>query len=82
MKYLTIIALSTLVFLGVGWGVSAFALEVLDISNDEMMLALTLGPIGAGAALGFVVGIIASVLTAIEGRGKRKQQGDSTASGT
>lgn len=82
MKYLTIITLSTLVFLGVGWGVSAFALEMLDVADEHTKLALTLGPIGAGALLGFVVGIIAAALTAIEARAKRKQPPDSTATGS
>lgn len=73
MRYLVIITLSTLLFLGVGWGIGAFAHEILEVQDEEVKLAILLGPIGAGTALGFCVGVLAALFTAIERRGVRQR---------
>lgn len=70
MRYLSIIAISILIFLAVGWGVSFFAVEKIEPQDEEVELALVLTPIGVGAALGLLVGLIASILTVIDRRSK------------
>ena len=77
MRYLVVIGLSILTFLGVGWGVSAYALAVLHPSNEDVEMAVVLGPIAGGAALGLVVGLIASILTLIE-RWRARKHADSS----
>ena len=68
MRYLVIIAGSILLFLGVGWGIGAFVLEVVSPEVDNVKLAVALGSIGVGAGVGLVVGIAAAILTAVERR--------------
>lgn len=81
MRYLVIIGLSILVFLGVGWGVSAYALSVLSPTEDDVEMAIVLGPIAGGAALGLAVGLIASILTVID-RWRSKKSLNSSTDGT
>lgn len=78
MRYLVIIGLSILIFLGVGWGVSAYALSVLSPTEDDVEMAIVLGPIAGGAALGLVVGLIASILTVIDRWRSKKMQNSPT----